>query len=532
MTETRGADILVRALAEAGTDTIFALSGNQIMPVFDACIDAGLRIVHTRHEAAAVFMAEAHAQLTGQVGVALVTAGGGIANTGGALFSASESETPVLLLSGDSPVAQDGRGAFQEMDQLGVTSALTRLSLRATRADALADNLARALDAAAGGRPGPVHMALPFDVLNDPVPDDGTATIARPARDVPAADDIAKVAAALTKAKRPLIILGPALNSTRAPGLAARLRAQTGAPVCAMESPRGLKDPALGHFGELIPDSDLIVTIGKRVDFTLGFGAGDMSWICVQADADEAARAALNLKDRLHLAVQACPRAFAEALADHAQDAPARDVWCASVDDLIEERLSGPPEDADGRITSAGLCMAVQAALAARAPAETVAICDGGEFGQWAQAILRPDARVINGPSGAIGGGLPYALGARAARPDAAIVAMMGDGTVGFHLPEFETAMRESLPFVVVIGNDRRWNAEHQIQLRNYGAERLIGCELSGARYDLAAAGLGAHGEYVTRPDDLPAALERAFAAGKPACVNVEIAGLPAPSGH
>src|SRR6056297_3295784 len=165
MTETRGADILVRALAETGTDTIFALSGNQIMPVFDACIDAGLRIVHTRHEAAAVFMAEAHAQLTGQIGVALVTAGGGLANTGGALFSASESETPVLLLSGDSPVAQDGRGAFQEMDQLGVTSALTRLSIRATRSDALADNVARALDAASGGRPGPVHMALPVDVL-------------------------------------------------------------------------------------------------------------------------------------------------------------------------------------------------------------------------------------------------------------------------------------------------------------------------------------------------------------------------------
>ncbi|MCZ0811721.1 thiamine pyrophosphate-binding protein [Roseovarius sp. EGI FJ00037] len=532
MTQTRGADILVRALAEAGTDTIFALSGNQIMPVFDACIDAGLRIVHTRHEAAAVFMAEAHAQLTGQIGVALVTAGGGLANTGGALFSASESETPVLLLSGDSPVAQDRRGAFQEMDQLGVTSALTRLSLRATRGDALADNLARALDAATAGRPGPVHMALPFDVLNDPVPGDGTATAARLPEAAAAPDDIAKVAAALAKAKRPLVILGPALNATRAPGLAARLRARTGAPVVAMESPRGLKDPALGHISELVPDSDLIVTLGKRIDFTLGFGAGEMGWICVQSDPDEIARAGRNLEERLHLAVETCPRAFAEALAAHDNASPARAQWCRSVDDLIEERLSGPPEDGDGYITSAGLCMAVQAALAARSPAETVAICDGGEFGQWAQAILRPDARVINGPSGAIGGGLPYALGARAARPQATIVAMMGDGTVGFHLPEFETAMRESLPFVVVIGNDRRWNAEHQIQLRNYGAERLIGCDLSGARYDLAAAGLGAHGEYVTLPEDLAPALERAFASGKPACVNVEITGLPAPSGH
>ena len=156
-------------------------------------------------------------------------------------------------------------------------------------------------------------------------------------------------------------------------------------------------------------------------------------------------------------------------------------------------------------------------------------ISDGGEFGQWAQAALPVENRLINGPAGAIGGGLCYAIGAKVARPDATIFTLMGDGTAGFHFAEFETAVREKLPFVAVIGNDRRWNAEHQIQLRDYGAQRLIGCDLSGARYDLAVAGLGGHGEHVTRRDELLPALRRAVASGLPACVNIEMEGLAAP---
>ena len=158
-------------------------------------------------------------------------------------------------------------------------------------------------------------------------------------------------------------------------------------------------------------------------------------------------------------------------------------------------------------------------------------IADGGEFGQWAQACLSAHSRIINGPSGAIGGGLCYGVAAKLARPEATVFAMMGDGTRGFHLGEFETALRCNAAFIAVIGNDATWNAEHQIQLREYGPDRLIGCKLAATRYDLAAQGLGCHGEYVTDPGDLDAALGRAIGSGLPACVNVEIEGLPAPGG-
>ncbi len=529
----RGADLLAATLAAAGVRRIFSLSGNQIMPVYDACIDAGIDILHTRHEAAAVFMADAWAQLTGEVGVALVTAAPGFGNALGALYSARASESPVLLLSGDAPVALDGRGAFQEMDQCAASAPWVKHAARPASADRMGEETARALRLAAAGRPGPVHLALPFDVLNAetgaPVPDRAAC---RPDRAAPAEEAVAALRVAMDGAARPVILAGPAMTATRAGDLPDRLAAALGAPVLPMESPRGLGDPALGDLKGVLGQADLILALGKRVDFTLGLGkaeafAAGARWIVVDAETPALEMARANLGDRLDRALEADPHALAEALS---RGSPAADR--AGWRDEAARRTAArapDPGDPDGRVTPAELTAAVQRAMAAHPGA--VAVCDGGEFGQWAQAGLGPAARVINGPSGAIGGGICYAIAARAARPAAPVFALMGDGTVGFHLAEFETAARAGLPVVAVIGNDACWNAEHQIQLRDYGPDRLIACELSGARYDAAVAALGGHGEYVTEAADLDAALARAVASGKPACVNVRIAGLPAPSG-
>ncbi|WP_281856565.1 thiamine pyrophosphate-binding protein, partial [Litoreibacter halocynthiae] len=219
----RGADLLVKTLAAAGVTRIFSLSGNQIMPVYDACFDAGIEIIHTRHEAAAVFMAEAYAQLTGIVGVAMVTAGAGAANALGPLFTASESETPVLLLTGDSPLGQDGRGAFQEVDQVPMTTPVTKLSFRPTRATDFGTDTARALRTALSGRSGPVHMALPFDLV-DADATGGEIPSALGKEPMPLSDaDVQTITQAIAKAKRPLILCGPSMNDTRNPGKLAAL---------------------------------------------------------------------------------------------------------------------------------------------------------------------------------------------------------------------------------------------------------------------------------------------------------------------
>jgi len=537
MKKTRGADLLVQTLAAAGVTKIFSLSGNQIMPLYDACIDAGIEIIHTRHEAAAVFMAIAWAQLTGQIGVCVVTAAPGAANALGPLYSARRSESPVLFLTGDSALAQDGKGAFQELDQVPMTAPLTKLSLRARSAKRLGYDMARAIRTALSGRPGPVHVALPFDVVEGDasgaeVPDQSELR-AEPA--ALARGDAARIAQILAAARRPLIVCGPAMNATRQGAALAALADAVDAPVVAMESPRGIKDPSLGDFSKALSQADVVLSLGKPIDFTLGFGStavcdASCEWIVVDAEAEERDRARLNLGKRLGFALAADPLAAAAALIEAGAGGIERDGWRAEVGRLLAAR-SRPPDGVAraGKITPAQLSAAVQRQLAAAS--DSVLICDGGEFGQWAQAGTSSACRLINGTSGAIGGSLCFGVAARLAKPDARIFALMGDGTVGFHFAEFETAVREKTPFVVVIGNDECWNAEHQIQLREYGPERLIGCALSGARYDLAVIGLGGHGEYVTDLADLDAALSRAVESGKVACVNVAIEGWPAPSG-
>ena len=517
---TRGADVVMQTLAAHGVRDIFALSGNQIMPLFDASLDAGIRLYHTRHEAATVYMAEGHAQMTGGVGVALVTAGAGLANALGPLLTARASDTPVLLLSGDSPVGKDGQGAFQEMDQVALTQSLTKWSVRVTRSADLAQVIDQAVRVALQGRPGPVHVSLPADVLlaaaeaGEIAPKPGAA--------------LANVAALrdwLDAAQRPMIVFGPSLNATRQPGLAARVEQATGAPVVVMESPRGLKDPSLGAVAQVFAEADRVLLLGKPLDFTLNFGAAapKAGWGVVQADPEELSRARRNCAERLTRSVEADPVDVAQGLAiGTAQDRGGD--WLNRVHGACAQRSDAGAGDA---LTSNTLCAAVDAVL--QDASNPVLVCDGGEFGQWAQASVSAPRRIINGVSGAIGGGICYAMAARAADPSATVVALMGDGTAGFHLPEFETAVRENLPFVAVIGNDLRGNAEHQSQMREFGSDRVHGCDLSGARYDEVVTALGGFGAHVTDLAALADALRRAIASGKPACVNVMIDGTPAP---
>ncbi len=529
-----GAARLVLTLKQAGVTTIFSLSGNQIMPIYDACIDAGIRIVHVRHEAAAVYMADAWAQLTGDVGVALLTAGPGFANGLSPLYSARQAESPVLLISGDSSVSQDGTGAFQEMAQTDMSRPLVKHAKRVTEVEELSGDLVEAMQIALSGRQGPVHLALPFDVLNADLPEaEKTQPVSSQARLLDPAV-AARIAEAVSNAARPLILLGPQHNRSRSPQSAGALETAFGAPVVVMESPRGLRDPALGAFAEILPQADLVVSLGKAMDFTLGFArafGAETQIMIVDPDQSCIERANRLTGERISVSVQAGIAAAIDAITGQAGDQTGeRDhrAWRNEVLDAINLRLPHPATTG-ARIHPQRLCETVNRFLAEAG--DPVLICDGGEFGQWAQACCNAPVRIINGMSGAIGGGIAYALAAKVARPDATVVMLMGDGTAGFHFGEFDTAARENAAFIAVIGNDDCWNAEHQIQMRDYGPDRLIGCQLSAdARYDRAAASLGCHGEQVTDPADLDAALARAAASNRPACINVAMQSVAAPN--
>lgn len=534
----RGADLIADALVSGGVRTVFTLSGNQIMPIFDACIDVGIRLVHVRHEAAAVYMADAWSQLTGQAGVALLTAAPGFANGLSPLYTARASESALVLLSGDAPLAQDVRGAFQELRQTDVSAPLCKIAFRSQNAAELGEDIARALRVAREGRPGPVHVSLPFDLLNTSVASMSPPSAERFARQRNDLDPAAltKILDTLSGAKCPVVLTGPALNASRAGALLERLSAALDVPVIPMESPRGLRDPALGNLARVFPGADVVMSLGKVIDFTIGFGkppafAPECRFIVVDPEKEPLERAKRQLGNGLLVALQADADVAAESLIQSARKVTgSRRAWRGEVAAAIALRAKSTEDlSTSGRILPATLCREVQRVL--NVAKDPILICDGGEFGQWAQACLSARTRIINGPAGAIGGGLCYAIAAKINRPEATVVALMGDGTIGFHLGEFETALRCNAPFVAIVGHDARWNAEYQIQLRDYGPDRLIGCELEDTRYDLAVAGLGGHGEHVTDPDELADALQRAVKSELPACLNVRIEGLSAPSG-
>jgi acetolactate synthase-1/2/3 large subunit len=307
-------------------------------------------------------------------------------------------------------------------------------------------------------------------------------------------------------------------------------------PVVGFESPRGLSDPTIGAFAEALAQADLVVLLGRHLDYTLQYGAAPTiaagcRFVHIDPDAETIARSGRAVGERLVFTAIADAAAAAERLAEHASRRPwPQRGWLDEVAAALRYRpaewatLASPSE---GPVHPLETCRAVQKLL--DGGRDAVLVCDGGEFGQWAQATLAARHRVTNGPAGAIGAAVPFALAARLAFPDSPVVAISGDGSFGFHMAEFDTAVRCRTPFVVVVGNDAFWNAERQIQIRDYGAERAVNCELAPTRYDRVVAALGGHGEHAARAADLPAALERAARSGRPACVNVTIASLPAP---
>ena len=528
---SRGADALVARLHAAGVRRVFALSGNHVMPIFDAAIDAGIEIIHTRHEGAAVHMADAHARLTGEIGVALVTGGPGHANAVGALYTAAMAESAVMLLSGHAPVAQLGLGAFQEMKQVDVAEPLAKASWMNRGAATLERDIAKAIRLARSGRPGPVHLSLPSDALEANVENAPRDDEPPPAPAI----DVAPIVERLLRAQRPLILCGPVSMTKAGRARGRALEEASGVPVVGMESPRGIADPSLGAFAEMLARADCILLLGKRLDFTLKFGAppaidAACAFLQVDPEPEEIDRTQRAVDRRLEASALAPTHSTVEALIETLKKKkPAKGGWLSEVRDAIAYR---PREwkDASGR----GGLHPVQALRPLQSVldrhADSVFISDGGEIGQWAQACLDAPNRVINGMAGSIGAALPFAVAARLAKRDAPVIAVMGDGTFGFHPAEIDTAVRYDAPFVLVVGNDARWNAEYQIQVREYGRERAKGCELLPTRYDEVAKAFGGYGELVTDPKALMAAVQRAIESRRPACLNVMIEGLPAPS--
>jgi len=537
-TNLRGADIVIKTLERAGYTTIFTLSGNHIMSLFDAAIDSKLQLMHVRHEAASVHMADAYGRLTGKPGIAWVTGGPGHANAVGALFTAQGQESPMVLLSGHTETDQLGRGGFQELRQADMAAPVTKASWMATNTATVGMDVAKAIRIAISGRPGPVHLSLPSDVLDATVPE--SAVVWPTDKDfadrlVTLSDAAAEaIFSIIGAARRPLLVAGPQLANRQGRALLSRMETALAIPSCIMESPRGFNDATLGAFAEVARRADLIILLGKAFDFTLKFGGPPIDpacrFICIDPEGALVDRAARELGPRLAFGCIADTLPAAEALLRVGAGKAPGSAWLSEARQLMDDRpasWANLKSQTTGKLHPAELFFALRPFV--EQDPDTILICDGGEFAQWGQAILRNDRRMINGVAGSIGSSLPIAAASRVVEESAPVFAVLGDGTFGFHMAEFETAVRLKLPFVAIVGTDCRWNAEYNLQVRDYGPNRTHGCELDPTRYDLVVAALGGHGELVENLADVAGAVERALASGKPACINVMIESIPSP---
>ena len=475
----KGTQALVKAFQTAGIQKIFTLSGNHIMPVYDAIFDSSIDLIHTRHEAAAVHMADAWARLTGEVGIALVTGGPGHANAVSALYTAAMAESPVVLLSGHAPLGQLGKGAFQEMHQADIAAPLTKASWVCQQ----------------------------------------TAILSK-----------------LKQFSKPVLLTGPLMQSQTGRVQLRALEKALGIPVIGMESPRGIGDPCLGAFAEVLNQADCVFLLGKKLDFTLKFGQSpgigkDCVFLQVDPEEMEIDRVRRAVGKR-QLETLCCDVPYAiEKILELGQGNLASDsAWQQNVAEAIRFRPDAWSilQTSTDRLHPVHAFAPVQAILDSHP--DSVLISDGGEIGQWAQACLSAPNRIINGVAGSIGAGLPFAVAASIAKPDTPVIAVMGDGTFGFHCAELDTAIRHRLAFTLLVGNDARWNAEYQIQVRDFGLARTIGCELLPSRYEKVCEAFGGHGEMVTDASEVLPAVQRAIASRLPACFNILIDGQPAPN--
>ena len=515
------AAVIARFLKAQGVQRVYALCGGHIMPIWMQLDAVGIRIVDVRDERAAVYMAHAEAQLNGGLGVALVTAGPGVTNAMTGIANAHVARAPVLVLSGLPPTAQENRGALQDIVHTDLLRSLTRYARTVRHPDLVLQELSEASARALGeaGEPGPVYLDFPVDTLRADV---ATAVqlpeFFRPAALPPAAPNPQAIAAAaqvLASAKRPLVISG---RSARGAGAElSALLSQLGAAYLDTGESRGLVSDdhpsVVGAMrGAVMGQADVVLTVGRRLDFQLAYGSpavfGEATFVRLAdcaAELRDNRRGAVEVSANVRLSLQALLEALPDTCA-------ADKEWLQQLRSQHQQRaaklhtsMRQAPDGSDGRMHPNRVLAALQEAL----PQNTVVVADGGDFLSFARVGLPANTYLDPGSLGCIGIGTPFGVAASLARPDQTVVVATGDGAFGFNAMEIDTAARHQAPVLIVVANNGSWAIEVRDQQETHG--KVVGTTLQYADHAAMARAFGLHAEQVSRPEDLPAAIERAL---------------------
>jgi acetolactate synthase I/II/III large subunit len=525
---TLGGELAARALAAQGVSTIYTLCGGHVMPIYDGCVNNNIVVIDTRHEQAAAHAADAHARLTRNIGVAVVTAGPGVTDAVTGVANAYEARSPVLLLGGAAPLRTKGMGALQEMPQTDMFKDITKASFTITETERIPEQMAEAFRIALSGRPGPVFIELPFDVLFNAV--EPPAILPRVTIDpiAPEVGDVTRMFEMLRGASKPIIIAGTQVYWDEAHVALRELTEQTGVPVFTNGAGRGTLSMSHPNCfksarGAALREADVVMLIGTPLDFRLKYGQEDWNpnakLIQIENDVDE-----LNHNRQADVAMVANARMVLEALSEGLQGIR-YDEWLSHIQ-AKEAKKNVELEEYKNLDDIPLNHFRFGAAINNFIDENTIIIGDGGDIVSACAKVIDvtlPGQWLDPGPLGCLGVGIPFAIAAKHLFPDKKVLVINGDGSFGLNGFEFDTAIRFDLPIVSIVGNDAGWGQIRSPQMKMLDIERPTATSLALTHYEKVVEALGGYGEFIENPEDIQAALERAFASGKPACINVPI---------
>jgi acetolactate synthase-1/2/3 large subunit len=525
---THGGELVGRVLAAQGVNTIYTLCGGHIVPIYEGCLNHNISIIDMRHEQAAAHAADAHARLTRNVGLAVVTAGPGVTDALTGVANAYQARSPLVLLGGAAPLKTKGMGALQEIPQVELFETITKASFTIADTARIPEQMAQAFEIALTGRPGPVFIELPFDILFNAI--DPPEIMPRVTIDPlpPAAADIGRLIELLKAARKPLIIAGTQVYWDGAEAALRKLTEQTSIPVFTNGAGRGTLPMTHPHCfkasrSAALREADLVLLIGTPLDFRLKYGregwnrAGKL--IQIENDAQ-----ALNHNRQAEVALLANARRVLEELTAGLRGVQFSD-WLSQLREVEGEK--GAKLETWKALPDAPINhFRFGAAINNFVDQETIIIADGGDIVSACAKVIDltgPGQWLDPGPLGCLGIGAPFAIAAKHLNPDKKVLIINGDGSFGLNGFEFDTALRFDLPIVSIVGNDAGWGQIRGPQIQMVGEARAVATSLAPTHYDKIVAAMGGYGEHVDHPDQLEAALERAFASGKPACIDVAL---------
>lgn len=531
MAALTGSEILAKALRAEGTEHLFYLMGGPMLKAENSCMREGIRAIDVRHEQAAAMMANAYARLLQKPGVCMAASGPGVINLSTGIAHALVDCAPVVAIGGSSPANLVGRQAFQEIDQVAIMRPITKWAERIEHLDRIPEKINTAFQKAMSGKPGPVYLDFPADLLFETIDEDKVdwSFAGRPLLDARPAGDpdrIAELAERLRSSKRPIIVSGSGVIWSKAWGELQTLVERAGIPFFPTPQGRGVipDDHAYAYAGarsQAFAEADLVIVVGTRMNYIIGHGMAprfspDAVFARIDIDADEIATSTRRVDVGI---VGDCRSVLQQLLSATAGrlDASQYAGWRDRLAKLDTERKA---TNAEERYTSEPIHpIRLLREINAMTRRDAILVVDGQEilnYGRQVMPTFLPGHRLNSGPFGTMGVGLPFGLGAKVARPDKQVIIVHGDGAFGMNGMELDTAVRLGIPVLVVISLNGGWSADVP--------QGKPGRELGYTRFDLLAQSLGCHGEYVERVEDIAPALQRAQAKvdqGITAVVNI-----------